>query len=369
MSDRGTVDTILSLGGAPRMTGPRTTSNSIDDFANDLENDALKGLWLVEGRVDAPSEIRAHVWKAQMLRANLDRAGELMRLSNSPVRRALLLWNPGARDHWDVTNTLTASVQMMRPGETVTAHRHIHSTMMYITHGKGAYTIVNGEKISISAGDLVLAPNWYWHEHGNLSDTDIVWMTGLDRSLVKLFDAIFFEGYPNKHQDVTAVDDGIAQRVAVPHADPRFSSKLVWRSDEIAKALADKENIGEFDPYDDVIVEFRDPSNDSPVTPTFGCAIQKLRPGIHTRAHRHTTSAVYHIVRGHGHSIVDGKRYDWSEGDYFALPHRAWHEHVNGSAAQPAVLFSLTDKPALQALALLREEPLNKDGTTYQSLS
>ena len=121
---------------------------------------------------------------------------------------------------------------MMRPGETVTAHRHIHSTMMYITHGKGAYTIVNGEKISISAGDLVLAPNWYWHEHGNLSDTDIVWMTGLDRSLVKLFDAIFFEGFPGKHQEVTAVDDGITPRSSVPAADPRFSSKLVWRSDE-----------------------------------------------------------------------------------------------------------------------------------------
>jgi gentisate 1,2-dioxygenase len=291
-----------------------------------------------------------------------------MRLSNSPVRRALLLWNPGARDHWDVTNTLTASVQMMKPGETVTAHRHIHSTMMYITQGKGAYTTVNGEKITISAGDLVLAPNWYWHEHGNLSDTDIVWMTGLDRSLVKLFDAIFFEGFPNKHQEVLTTDDGVLARRPTPQADPRFSSKLVWRSHEIEKALADKESLGEFNPYDDIIVEFRDPTSEKSVTPTFGCSIQKLRPGVHTRAHRHTTSAVYHVVRGGGHSIIEGQRYDWSEGDYFALPHRAWHEHINDSTTEPAVLFSLTDKPAFEALALLREEPLNKDGAVYQKL-
>ena len=369
MSDRGTVDTILPLGGAPKMTGQRSPSNSIDNFASDLENDALKGLWLVEGRIDAPSEIRPHVWKAEMLRANLDRAGELMRLSNSPVRRALLLWNPGARDHWDVTTTLTASVQMMRPGETVTAHRHIHSTMMYITQGKGAYTIVNGEKISISAGDLVLAPNWYWHEHGNLSDTDIVWMTGLDRSLVKLFDAIFFEGFPGKHQEVTAVDDGITPRSSVPPADPRFSSKLVWRSDEIAKALAHGEKLGEANPYDDVIVEFRDPATGRHVTPTFGCAIQKLRPSVHTRAHRHTTSAVYHVVSGRGHSIIQGKRYDWGEGDYFALPHRVWHEHVNESPSEPAILFSLTDEPAFEALALLRKEPLDQNGVAYQTPS
>ena len=78
-----------------------------------------------------------------MIRGYLDRAGEAMRLNDSAVRRALLLWNPGARDHWDTTNTLTAAVQTMMPGETVTTHRHIHSAMRFITHGKGATTTVN----------------------------------------------------------------------------------------------------------------------------------------------------------------------------------------------------------------------------------
>ena len=149
----------------------------------------------------------------------------------------------------------------------------------------------------------------------------------------------------------------------------RFSSKLVWRSHEIAKLLAEKEKLGEANPYDDVIVEFRDPATDRHVTPTFGCAIQKLRPGVHTHAHRHTTSAVYHVVSGRGHSVIDGRRYGWCEGDYFALPHRAWHEHVNELPIEPAVLFSLTDKPAFEALALLREEVLDRNGVTYQMLS
>ncbi len=129
------------------------------------------------------------------------------------------------------------------------------------------------------------------------------------------------------------------------------------------------EKLGEANPYDDVIVEFRDPATGRHVTPTFGCAIQKLRPGVHTRAHRHTTSAVYHVVSGRGHSIIQGKRYDWGEGDYFALPHRVWHEHVNESPSEPAVLFSLTDEPAFEALALLRKEPLDRDGVAYQTQS
>ena len=217
MSDRGTVDTILRLGGAPKMSERERAPIRLMILRATSRTTRLRACgWSKAGSMRRRKS--GLMFESCDVRANLDRAGELMRLSNSPVRRALLLWNPGARDHWDVTNTLTASVQMMRPGETVTAHRHIHSTMMYITGGKGAYTIVNGEKISISAGDLVLAPNWYWHEHGNLSDTDIIWMTGLDRSLVKLFDAIFFEGFVGKHQDVTAIDDGSVPRSAVPAA-------------------------------------------------------------------------------------------------------------------------------------------------------
>jgi gentisate 1,2-dioxygenase len=367
MSDRGTIDTIVGLGGAPKMRPrgePRPQpSTTVEEFIAELESDGLKGLWTVEGRVDAPSTIRPHVWHGKTLRAHLDRAGELMRLSNSPVRRALVLWNPGARDHWDVTNTLTASVQMMKPGESVTAHRHIHSTMLFITHGSGAYTVVNGQRITLSAGDLVLAPNWYWHEHGNPSDGDIIWMTGLDRSLVKLFDAIFFEGYPGGgHQPVTSVDGGQTPIAPQPVGDSRFSSRLVWRWNDIWETLLRREQEGAISPYDDVIEVFRSPATGKQVTPTFGCAIQMLRPGVRTQTHRHTSSAVYHVFRGNGFSIVDGQRYDWSEGDYFALPHRAWHEHANASSSEPAILFSMTDEPALDALALLREEHWEKNG-------
>jgi gentisate 1,2-dioxygenase len=83
--------------------------------------------------------------------------------------------------------------------------------------------------------------------------------------------------------------------------------------------------------------------------------LQLLRPGTHTRAHRHTASVVYHVAEGAGHSIVDGTRLDWSKGDTFAVPVWAEHEHANESGAD-AVLFSFSDAPALEALGLLRTE-------------
>jgi gentisate 1,2-dioxygenase len=83
--------------------------------------------------------------------------------------------------------------------------------------------------------------------------------------------------------------------------------------------------------------------------------LQLLRPGTHTRAHRHTASVVYHVAEGSGHSIVDGARLDWGKGDTFAVPVWALHEHVNESGSD-AVLFSFSDAPALEALGLLRTQ-------------
>ena len=44
---------------------------------------------------------------------------------------------------------------------------------------------------------------------------------------------------------------------------------------------------------------------------TIGASMQMLRPGEHTRAHRHTGSFIYQVAKGRGFSIIGGKRFDW----------------------------------------------------------
>ena len=109
-------------------------------------------------------------------------------------------------------------------------------------------------------------------------------------------------------------------------------------------------------PFDGMMLAYTNPYTGGPVLPTLGCQIQMLRPGERTRAHRHTASAVYHVVRGSGATLINGERLEWSAGDVLALPTWAWHEHHNASATDDAVLFSVTDQPVLEALRLYREQ-------------
>jgi gentisate 1,2-dioxygenase len=50
-----------------------------------------------------------------------------------------------------------------------------------------------------------------------------------------------------------------------------------------------------------------------------------------TLGHRHTVEAVILWLSGHGHSIIDGQRYDWEAGDFICVPMFAWHRHINVS--------------------------------------
>lgn len=90
--------------------------------------------------------------------------------------------------------------------------------------------------------------------------------------------------------------------------------------------------------------------------PTLSCGIQMLRPGEATRTHRHNSSAVYHAFRGSGTTFINGKRYDWDQGDCFVLPLWSWHSHQNRSKDKEALLFSMSDMPVLEALKLYREQ-------------
>jgi len=86
-----------------------------------------------------------------------------------------------------------------------------------------------------------------------------------------------------------------------------------------------------------------------------------LRPGARLKAHRHTGSAVYYVVQGSGETIIDGARFAWDRGDIITLPSWALHEHTNLSTRDAAILFSIQDRPVLEALGLYREEELTEN--------
>ena len=42
-----------------------------------------------------------------------------------------------------------------------------------------------GERFSMEEGDLILTPNWSWHDHFNGSKQPIIWLEGLDGPLIQ----------------------------------------------------------------------------------------------------------------------------------------------------------------------------------------
>jgi gentisate 1,2-dioxygenase len=114
-------------------------------------------------------------------------------------------------------------------------------------------------------------------------------------------------------------------------------------------------------PFDGILLEYVNPATGGSVMPTIGASMQLLRPGEHTKAHRHTGSFIYQVAKGSGFSIIDGKRYDWTERDIFCVPSWAIHEHVNLSSNDDACLFCFNDLPVMRSLALYREEAVKEN--------
>jgi gentisate 1,2-dioxygenase len=102
--------------------------------------------------------------------------------------------------------------------------------------------------------------------------------------------------------------------------------------------------------------EYRHPSTGGHTLPTLSAQLQLLPPQAKTKEHRHTGMTMYLVVQGQGATTVNGKIIEWGEHDCFMLPPWQWHAHQNASSSDRAILFTVSDRPALEALGLYYEE-------------
>ena len=339
-----------------------------EEFYEGLKPHNLGPLWTAEGLLPLEPQSKAvpHVWRYEKVRPHLLRAGDLV-TEKEAMRRVLMMLNPGLNGEVATTRNLYAGLQLVLPGEIAPAHHHAAAAIRFIVEGDGAYTTVDGERAIMHPGDLVLTPNWTWHDHGNETEQPMIWLDGLDLPMVNGLETNFFEIGDGARQQLTKPDDASARLYAKSRLTPAwidwshaYSPVVNYPWAQTEQVLSDVADGTDGSPFDGIIFEYTNPQTGGSCMPTMACFVQRLAPGMHTDAHRHTTSAIYSVVQGHGHSIVDGTRLDWSERDTFCLPGWAVHEHVNGSDSDPAVLFSYTDDPVIRSLALYREQPADR---------
>jgi gentisate 1,2-dioxygenase len=280
-------------------------------------------------------------WSYEQGKAALDAAGRLID-TKFAERRNLILANPLEGNTYATARTLIAAYQMILPGEKARSHRHTPNALRLIVDAEpGTYTVVDGEKLPMLPGDVLLTPNWRWHGHGNDSAAAAYWIDFLDAPLIQLLEPMFLEQHPDTYEPIKG---------SVPSSPMWFP----WTETQKRLAAASKTPAAAYA----TSVALGDPAME-----TIGLAMMEMAPGITTQTHRTTVNNIYAVTEGAGESDVDGEKIQWRRGDVFVAP--SWRSHSHRSE-KGAVLLRVTDEPVMSKLNLLRAQVRPDAGAEWE---
>ena len=282
---------------------------------------------------------RPALWRWRDARAALDAAGRLITTAETE-RRNLLLPNPIEGNAYASVRTLVCAYQMILPGERARSHRHSPNALRLVLEADGdVYTVVDGARLDMGAGDVVLTPGWCWHGHANDGDAPAYWVDFLDVPLVHLLEPMFLENWRDGFQTPDRVEeespylfDWRSTRRAL---DTGAASETGWAADGGGERGARIE-LG------------------SPALPTIALHMQRLPAGAATRGARTSANQIFCVVAGRGSTSVEDEALEWERGDVFVVP--SWHRYRHRTEDGEAVVFSVSDEPAQRALGFLRTE-------------
>ena len=297
------------------------------------------------------------LWKFKDVKQFMLEAGEVISAEEAE-RRVLVLENPGQAGKSRVTNSLFAGIQLILPGEIAEVHRHSASAIRFVLDGEGAYTAVEGEKTTMKHGDFIITANWARHDHGNPGKSPVMWLDVLDLPTVNHYEASFAEHFDQKMQSTAHEDGDSFDRYAsgvLPDGAPAELNRSPVINYPYAKMRPILERLkksGDIDKRHGARVRYANPINGGPVLPTMGANLALLPKGFKGEPYRSTDGTIFVCAEGQGTTTIDGKPFEWSVNDVFVVP--PWKRYAH-QAGKESVLFSISDKPAQEALGLWRE--------------
>jgi len=316
---------------APFFTKPGTNAER-EEFYHRLKTKSAAPLWeqladlvLAQPR---PGCVPA-LWRYEEMRPYLMESGALI-TADEAERRVLMIANPGLRSVPQITQSLYAGLQLVLPGEITATHRHVAAALRFVIEGNGAYTSVDGTKITMHPGDFILTPSWTYHDHGNLTDEPVVWLDGLDIPIVNMLDSSFAEHYPGGTKAVLQ-EDGDSP-VSFPYARMRGLAKNA-----------------PLDPVHGSRIHY----GAEPTMSTIDAWLRVLPAGFKTQPYRSTDATVFCVAEGRGESRIGGETFAWGPHDIFMVP--SWVP-VTHEARDESVLFSFSDRPIQKAVGVWRED-------------
>jgi gentisate 1,2-dioxygenase len=261
------------------------------------------------------------VWRFAAARAALDQAGEFVPVEQAE-RRNLIMVNPIEGNLYATTRNLVAAYQCVKGGETARTHRHTPAALRLVLEARpGTFTVVDGARVEMLPGDVVLTPSWSWHGHVNETDQTSFWIDFLDIPFVQLTEAMFFEQYPGGGLEPITGSGPCALRIPSAEAlGAGGAAKVV----EVAKGIM----------------------------PTIALHLLRQPAGSRIDAARTTTNNIYAVISGRARFAAEGGLAETlGPGDVIALP--CWHEHAI-DAPEDTTILRVSDEPLLAKLGLAK---------------
>lgn len=342
----------------------RADEPELNAYYAEIEQVHLQPLWEMAGLLTPSPVVEAvpHRWSSADLQNFAVRAGELVPIDRGGDRRVLAMSNPGLGGAPYISGTLWAAIQFLQAGEVAPAHRHTPGALRFVLDGGGAYTLLDGDPVAMSRGDLVLTPSWVYHEHHNPSPEPMMWLDVLDLPMVAALDAVFFEEGPSEEADESVAARSASERrfgqgaglaptgvSAVIH-DPPHSPLMVYRWAETDLAL---DSLLELGNGNEAELRYRDPGRDQDVMPTLRCEMRRVVGGHTTATDQQTGTRVSAVLDGSGTVRLGGQEFTLAPGDVFVVP--SWCEHQL-EAHSTFNIFTASDAPVLDALGLSRRK-------------
>jgi gentisate 1,2-dioxygenase len=329
------------------------------DYRDALRAQNLVPLWPSLRAVLPPGvptrATRATHWSYGALKPLLLKAGELTPIEKAE-RRVLVLANPGhGLEKMQASAAIYLGMQLLLPGEWAPAHRHTPNAVRMIVEGEGAYTTVDGEKLPMSRGDLILTPTGLWHEHGHDGDAPVVWLDVLDLPLVYYLEASYHVDGARQEVRPGAVERRYARGGLLPapafERSPRAYPMLryPWAQARAAlEALA-----GELGADEAVQIEYVNPETGAQAQNILGFYALMLRPGQTLGLPARSPAAIFHVIEGGAQVRCGTQVFELSAADTCCMPGYTPVTLANTSARAPTFVFVADETPLHRKLGVL----------------
>ncbi|MEZ5810614.1 MAG: cupin domain-containing protein [Rhizobiaceae bacterium] len=330
-----------------------------EDYRQAMSEIGVAPLWPMMRNVlphGAPRPVtRPGVWDYEALRPLLLRAGELTPVEKAE-RRVLVLSDPGrGAGAMQATASIYLGMQLLLPGETAPAHRHTPSAVRIIVEGRGGYTVVDGEKLPMEEGDLVLTPGGEWHDHGHEGSEPVVWLDALDLPLF-----VYLEGSYAEEAELQAQRN----RPDASHVEYRASGLVPSRRHKQgarrypmmrypwARTEAALRELAKYGDTSAAEMDYVNPETGDDVLPTMGFTAMMLEKGAKLAPPARSASAAFHVISGRGRTTVDGETIEWRAKSTFTVPvfTKIVHE-----ADEESFLVRIHDRPLQEKLGYYEE--------------